>query len=313
LQAGLEVFLRFAVECGAVSRAEAEAHVAHARGVLLQVTQSQTAHQIDSDPVNRFFALLASALASGSAHVASAAKSIGVPEDAVPPRPDAWGWRAHVVGAGQSGRDEWRPNGERIGWTDGTNLYLDPAAAHKVANRTAPDQPLGYGSSTLSKRIRERGLLVRHDAEHNAVKVELHGTRHRVLHLRTGVLGESGQSGQSRPDRPPKAAGGNSAPNPCPDFDRDNDETRAENRGGTPTGDLESPIPVASAPPAPILNGHPPGMDGQRVGPPDRCYACSRMLWWSFAGRIGEGWTCGACHPPLGQDAIWWSGNEVPP
>lgn len=319
LRVGLEVFCRFAVECGAITQAEAGAHVAHAVGVLAKTAGAQATYQRDSDPVNRFLSLLGSALASGDAHIASAAAKIHLPEDEVPANPDAWGWRSHAAG---SRGHEWRPCGARVGWTDGTNLYLDPDAAHRAANKAAGDQPLGVGSKTLSKRMSERGLLVRRGGDgHITVKMELHGARPRVLHLRADVLGESGQSGQPGPDPPPDAGNGDSAPIPCPDSDPPAHETGAENRGETPAGGVETPIPAASAPFAPIapvLEGHPPrGAATSRIeppepmyGPPNACYACGRLKWWSTSGL--QHWTCGGCRdaPDLNGSVIHWHGNE---
>lgn len=69
-----------------------------------------------------------SALASGRAHVAG-------PEGGEPTTPEAWGWREVVIGAGDNERQEWRPQGERVGWIDGDDLYLQPDAAFAVAQR----------------------------------------------------------------------------------------------------------------------------------------------------------------------------------
>ena len=56
-----------------------------------------------------------SVLVSGRAHVAA-------PDGTVPADPAGWGWRSDDKG-------DWRARGDRIGWLDGEDLYLEPEAA----------------------------------------------------------------------------------------------------------------------------------------------------------------------------------------
>jgi putative DNA primase/helicase len=46
-------------------------------------------------------------------------------------------------------------------------------------------------------------------------------------------------------------------------------------------------------------------------GPPHPCRVCGREKWFSLAGA--GPWTCGACHPPAGDQFVWWPGSEVRP
>ena len=73
--------------------------------------------------------------------------------DGTAPEPaGAWGWPNSDTGP--------RPSGNRIGWVDGDDLYLEPEASYNVAQRMARDAggSLPVGSKTLHKRLNERGL-----------------------------------------------------------------------------------------------------------------------------------------------------------
>jgi hypothetical protein len=126
--------------------------------------------------VIRFFELVRSAIGSGQAHVAST-------EGTPPANPDAWGWRDRVIGAGQHERSEWSPQGVCVGWLQDEHLFLDPDAAHRIAQRSGDG--INIGAKTLSKRLRERGKLVSVDATRgtNTVRRTLIGKRRDVLHV----------------------------------------------------------------------------------------------------------------------------------
>ena len=58
-------------------------------------------------------------------------------------------------------RDDWQPQGDRVGWIDGDDLFLDPAASYRVAQKMAgPTDGIPVSARTLAKRLSERGLLV---------------------------------------------------------------------------------------------------------------------------------------------------------
>lgn len=186
LMFGLECFLDFAKEIGAVTKAEATKIWQRCWAGLGKAASAQAEHHRASEPVRRFFELLNAALASGRAHVAGA-------EGREPPQAEAWGWREVIVGAGDNARVEWRPQGERVGWLDGEDLFLDLDAAYAAA------QTVGYkfGDSltltprTLSKRLYERGLLRSTDTESREtfkVRRTLEGRRREALHLAAALL-----------------------------------------------------------------------------------------------------------------------------
>jgi hypothetical protein len=199
LALGLRYFLTFACDVGAIARSEAESLWASWWAALGEAASAQAGHQADSDPARRFLTLLSAAIASGEAHIATAGGG-------VPGKPEAWGWRpAH--------KDElafdWRPQGKRVGWLAGNQLYLEPdasyGAAHAVGQRAG--DALTVTPRTLRKRLKEHGWLASVDEKRGTLTIrrKLEGRQHDVLHLRAALL-----SGSTRPDKPdnsPAAAG----------------------------------------------------------------------------------------------------------
>jgi len=82
---GWRRFLDFASEAEALTRGEAEVYRARVWSALTEVAQRQSEHQREANPVDRFLALLRSAIAAGRAHVA--ARNGGRPDD-----PGTRGW-----------------------------------------------------------------------------------------------------------------------------------------------------------------------------------------------------------------------------
>jgi hypothetical protein len=185
LGVGLEFFFRFAQEIGAISAAEASKTLERCWEALGKAAHSQAIHQRANDPVQRFFELLSSALNCGRAHVAAA-------DGGEPNQPEAWGWRSITVGTGDNERQEWRPQGSRVGWIDGENLFLDLDSAHAAVQEIGRNSgdALTLASRTLSKRLDERGLLKSKAESRETLKVRrtLEGRRREVLHLDAGLL-----------------------------------------------------------------------------------------------------------------------------
>ena len=135
---------------------------------------------------------------TGRAHLAT---SSGQP----PENPSAWGWRQLPAGM----TAEWRPQGARIGWVEGEELYLIPDEAYACVRRLAPEggEGLMIGPKTLSKRLQERGLLAGCDPGRGTLTVRhrAEGARHEVLHLTAGAL-SGAESDPSDPSDPPAPA-----------------------------------------------------------------------------------------------------------
>jgi hypothetical protein len=185
LVVGMETFLTFAVEVGAVSEADAAALRRRTAAALEHVAAAQAGFQAGSEPTHQFLALLAAALATGRAFVADIHG--GAPTD-----PSAWGWRAQQIRTGASAQDEWQPLGAKVGWVEGTDLYLEPDAAYGAVQALGQHagHALSISAQTLRKRLHEHGLLASIDATREVLTVRrtLEGQRRDVLHLRIAAL-----------------------------------------------------------------------------------------------------------------------------
>jgi hypothetical protein len=197
---GLLSFLTFAQIAGALT-ADERANWWHAGwSALTRTACRQADHQAAQEPARRFLELLSEALAAGRAHVAN--RDGGRPEP-----PAAWGWREEPPTSGFAGASEWHPQGPRLGWTDGSDLYLLPNEAYRCARRSAADEDgLSISVKTLTRRLHERGFLASTDRTHHRLLVRriAEGRRHHVLHLRTDAfsLNETYPLSQTYPTSP---------------------------------------------------------------------------------------------------------------
>lgn len=182
LAVGWYLFLDFAAEVGAISTAERRSLWSRGWAALGQAAARQAIYQAANEPATRFLELLASAFASGAAHLAASSGR------AAPPNPAAWGWRQRVSGDGV--RYEWQPQGTRIGWVDGDFIYLDPDASYKVAaSMASAGGQITVTPQTLRKRLLERGLLVREAGRDElCVRRVLDGVQRSVLCLRRAAF-----------------------------------------------------------------------------------------------------------------------------
>src|SRR5262245_31240322 len=175
---GLELFSKFAVEVKALTEKQAEAFRTRCWKALGEAAAAQAALQTHGEPARRFLELLSAAITAGKAHVAG-------PGGQQPANPATLGWR-------EDG-GEWKPEGDRVGWIDGPNLFLEPDASYAVAQRMAEarHEPLGVGAKALHKRLHEQGHLVTTNQArgHLTVRRTLEGRCRAVLHLRAEVLG----------------------------------------------------------------------------------------------------------------------------
>jgi hypothetical protein len=175
LQAGWEIFLQFALEVGAIDRAEEKELEQRGGRALEELGVQQAKYQETSDPALHFVALVKAALLSGRAHLADR-------QGRAPGEPARCGW--------QCKRRRWVPLGPRIGWVAGIDLYLEPAASYQVAQQLAGSERLAVSEQTLRCRLRECGLLVSTDVGRQMLTVRrtLEGCPRQVLHLRASDL-----------------------------------------------------------------------------------------------------------------------------
>jgi len=188
-------WLAFAADVGAISQDERVSLWQRVWDALGMLAGEQVGHQGAEEPTRRFLDLLASAIASGEAHVART-------DGREPSHPEAWGWRLQEPYGDNAARVP-VAKGNRIGWLDGDTLYLLPEAAYVAANRlaTATGAPLGIAPKTLGKRLHERGLLAAVEPGGYTVPRIVDGRRQRVLainanHLTSPHSGTSGSDGE---------------------------------------------------------------------------------------------------------------------
>jgi hypothetical protein len=208
---------------------------------LGEAAADQQGHQAAGEPTGRFRELLSAAIASGRAHVADPGGER--PETT----PEAWGWRVATVGSGDYEREEWRPQGERVGWVDGENLYLEPEASYAAVQKQGREsgEALSITGRTLRKRLHERGLLASTGKEYEgretlAVRRKLEGVRRDVLHVPSDFLStharkpdqpdHSGEDPDAYPDSAPNLWSGSE---PRPDHEPDQHNHESDQESGT--------------------------------------------------------------------------------
>ena len=186
LALGMRYFLDFAAEAGAITAAERETLAKRCWAALGEMAAAQAEHNQAAEPSGQFLRLLNAVIASGRGHLAG-------PVGEAPGNPERWGWRCVLSGGGEHAREEWRPQGHRVGWVDGEDVFLEPAAAYAEAQELAREtgETLPVSPRTLWKRMGERGLLASRDASRQryTVRRRLGGhDRQEVLHFRADTL-----------------------------------------------------------------------------------------------------------------------------
>src|SRR5262249_44944775 len=171
---GLETFLEFAVEAGALTAEERTRRMVAARGALVRLAQEHGKTLRDDDPVSLFLALLRDGIASQRVFIED---ERGGP----PPAAAAWGWTVDL-------REDVPapPNGRRVGFVDEHWVRLIPEEVYgfvvEAARRTNRSFPLE--ARTLWRRLDEAELL--------ATQIEGEGDaayRRRIVKERVEALG----------------------------------------------------------------------------------------------------------------------------
>jgi hypothetical protein len=201
LALGMETFLQFATEVGAITDARAGELRDAGWKALVDAAAAQAEHQASEEPTQQFRELLEAAIGGGDAHLADAQT------DEKPENPGRWGWRF--------GLDDWSPRGKKIGWLAGDgSLLLEPGVAFAMAQRMARDQGIALlvNQRTMWKRLHEKGLLASRDVTRgrNTTRATIDGNRKTVIHLISGaLLPEDDPNG---PNDPPPDERGSSGP-----------------------------------------------------------------------------------------------------
>jgi hypothetical protein len=168
LQIGLETFLQFAHEKGAVLKDE---HVKLKERVSKGIEKTagkQKYYLSEQDETSRFLRLVNAAISSGSAHLVNAKG--GQPDEC-----HLYGWDCN--------NSVFIPKGTKIGWIDGDELMLHPEATFKVAQEFGRSQgdPLKVTKNTLLKRLREKGITSKFEKGKNVTRRSVEGKREYVL------------------------------------------------------------------------------------------------------------------------------------
>ncbi|MDK1021840.1 MAG: hypothetical protein QGD90_09425 [Candidatus Hydrogenedentes bacterium] len=201
LALGWDTFLQFAHHAEAITDEEQAAYSDQCWQTLLEVAEAQAGYQADEEPAARFLALLSSVVATGQAHLVDAGSG------EKPDSPESWGWRKRTFTSGGFEQEEWQPKGNRIGWVDASDVYLDPDASFAAVQRLASQQgsSLAITQQTLWKRLAEKGKLASQESRggksRNKVRKMIGGHRRTVIHFFTDTLlpSRSGPSGPSGP------------------------------------------------------------------------------------------------------------------
>ena len=188
LLVGLWHFLEFACESGAISDKEKDTLYKRGHKAILSVAQEQSAHQQESEPVERFLGLVSAAVAGGKAHLAN--RYGDAPDNAV-----AHGWR--IIKPESDDYDAlWGPQGDLIGWVDGDALYLNMDAAYKAAQQMGRESndTLATSTSQLAKRLVEKGMVQSSEGSRKTpyVRKTLSGSSKKVLHLDKSMVIQEG-------------------------------------------------------------------------------------------------------------------------
>lgn len=166
---GWRTFLLFAQNVAAIDERQAKSLADRGRRAIEAAADRQAEHQQANEPAAHFVRLLAAALASGRCHIARL-------DGCKPTNSAAWGWR------------QGEPQGQLIGWLDEELILLEPDAAYAAVQRFSGDQgeAIAVGSSTLRKRLHERGYLAKTDPARETLTVrrKIDGTARNVLILR---------------------------------------------------------------------------------------------------------------------------------
>jgi len=190
---GWEMFLRFALEVGAITAQQGEGLRRRVWTALVGLAEEQAVHEAEANPALRFVELVRSALAAQQAHLVDRGS------DRAPPGHEArCGWRRRS--GGPAGTEEWISNAVGIGWIDGEDIYLNPDAALKAAQSMAGGIALLPPTKALGRHLRSDKLLKSVDSTRgrNVIRITSSGARHEVWHFAADSLLPS----EHRPNRP---------------------------------------------------------------------------------------------------------------
>jgi hypothetical protein len=161
LLVGLRMFLKFGLSRGAITKSQMNTLWNEGKLSLLELAEKQSGHQSTEDHANKFVSYVKYALNMGEAYIVNA-KSGEV--------------------ASEFGRHN--SQSRKIGWVDGSEVFLDPDAAFALVQQIAKNQneAIPISKNTLWKRLVQKGIASPSDTEQrNTVKKTVEGRRSYVL------------------------------------------------------------------------------------------------------------------------------------
>jgi hypothetical protein len=192
LALGFRFFLKFAREAEAISAEEDDSLWQTCWNSLSEAASAQARHQGENEAARRFIELISASISSGKAHLAS-------PNGGSPNEAEAWGWRF------DGGEVGWVSKGNRSGWLDGENVYLQPDSSYSCVQDLARSQgdSIAVSVQTLRRRLKEKGFLASWDEVRETATVRriLEGKQQAVLHLRKSIFSEALYP-YKKPDKP---------------------------------------------------------------------------------------------------------------
>ena len=186
LTIGWNVFLEYALDVGAISESARQELEDRGWEAICGAAKAQRSHQANEEPAARFLELLSAAIAGGFGYVAHVDGN-RQPEEF----PSNWGWRSITTGSAEHKHTEWRPQGDKVGWVECDDLYLETNAAYAVVQKLARAQgsSLSVSQQTLWKRLAEKGHLASKEKKDRLkVRRNIEGKRRNVIHLKTNTL-----------------------------------------------------------------------------------------------------------------------------
>ena len=159
LMLGIHQFIEFATCVGAVGDQEPDQLIANAKQSLLTSVEVQKEEQSLEDPADVYMNAVPSLLAAGRAHLTTKGGNH-------PNNPSCFGWRK-VPRRNQLEvlKDDWLPQGDRIGWLADNQVWLLPDESVAAVERLLREQgrSLAVSRNALGKRLREKNLLAETD------------------------------------------------------------------------------------------------------------------------------------------------------
>lgn len=184
LRIGIESFLAYAQDAGALNPDERERCLAEAVAALAAAASQHAAYLQDADEVGRFLSLLQAVLTGDMGHLCEK-ESNGLPAE----HASLMGWRS-ITRYNPEARvnEETRElRGPCIGWVDRQHVYLEPELTYGQVCALAQRQgrPFAVSAQSLWARLKDRGLLARWNAagQRHTHRETINGQRRAVIML----------------------------------------------------------------------------------------------------------------------------------